>query len=319
MRPSRLPVAALLAATILYCLATPASAQTAPAAAPPTPANPPTATAMPPGTPPAARVDPVVAKVGDQEIRLSDLSAAAQNLPEQFRGMPPQALYPMLLEQMIDRQAMAIYARKQGLDQQPAVQHAVQQAVDQTLTTALLQRDVGPSLTEPAIQAIYERDYAHKPGEIEVHARHILVATEDEANKVIAQLKGGADFETLAKQVSTEPGAKQSGGDLGYFKKGDMVPEFAAAAFAMKPGEYSQTPVHSQFGWHVIQVLDVRQAAPQTLEQVHDQIRQQLIQDGVQKVQQQAMAGLAVQRFNPDGTPQRATDTAQPPAPAAKP
>jgi peptidyl-prolyl cis-trans isomerase C len=260
-----------------------------------------------------------VARVGGQDIHLSDLSSLAQNLPEQLRGMPPQTLYPMLLEQLIDRQAMALYARKQGLDHDPAVEHAIHQAVDQTLTNALLQRDVGPSLTEPAIKAVYERDYANKPGEMEVHARHILVATEAEADKVIAQLKAGSDFETLAKQVSTEPGAKQSGGDLGWFKKGDMVPEFAAAAFAMKPGQFSQTPVHTQFGWHVIQVLEVRQAPPQTLEQVHDQIRQQLIQQGVQKVQQQAMAGLAVERFNPDGSPQRATDSAEPPPAAPKP
>jgi peptidyl-prolyl cis-trans isomerase C len=310
----RLPAAALLGLGLLGGLAQPAAAQAVPPAAPPQ-AAPPAASAAAP----AAPIDPVVARVGGQDIHLSDLSSLAQNLPEQLRGMPPQTLYPMLLEQLIDRQAMALYARKQGLDHDPAVEHAIHQAVDQTLTNALLQRDVGPSLTEPAIKAVYERDYANKPGEMEVHARHILVATEAEADKVIAQLKAGSDFETLAKQVSTEPGAKQSGGDLGWFKKGDMVPEFAAAAFAMKPGQFSQTPVHTQFGWHVIQVLEVRQAPPQTLEQVHDQIRQQLIQQGVQKVQQQAMAGLAVERFNPDGSPQRATDSAEPPPAAPKP
>ena len=98
------------------------------------------------------------------------------------------------------------------------------------------------------------RTIANKPGEEEVHARHILVDSEDQAKKIIDQLnKHGADFATLAKAKSKDPAA-QNGGDLGFFKKADMVPEFADAAFALKPGEVTQTPVKTQFGWHVIKV-----------------------------------------------------------------
>jgi peptidyl-prolyl cis-trans isomerase C len=277
----------------------PARAQTAPPAAPPAAVTPP--------------ADPVVARVNAEEIHLSDVRAESENLPDQVRAMPPQTLYPMLLDQVVARQALVDLARAQGLDRDPAVQRIINRAINQALTTALLQRDVGPTLSEAAIKAVYERDYASKPGEREVHARHILVATQDAAEKIIAQLKGGADFAALAKAQSTDPSGAQNGGDLGFFKKGDMVPEFATAAFAMKPGTFSDTPVHSQFGWHVIRVIEVRDAPPQTLEQMHDQIRQQLIQAGVQKVEAKAMAAVTVQKFNPDGSAPRVTDSAKPP------
>ena len=96
-----------------------------------------------------------------------------------------------------------------------------------------------------------------------MHARHILVASEDEAKKIIEELNKGGDFAALAKAHSTDSGAAQ-GGDLGFFKKGDMVPEFAAAAFALKAGEITTTPVHTQYGWHIIKVEEHRQAPPPT-------------------------------------------------------
>src|SRR3954462_6901598 len=106
--------------------------------------------------------------------------------------------------------------------------------------------------------------------EEEVHARHILVETEDEAKAVVEQLKGGADFATLAKEKSKDPGAAD-GGDLGYFVKGQMVPEFSEVAFKMYPGQISN-PVKSQFGWHVIKLEDKRMRAMPEFEKVKDQI-----------------------------------------------
>ena len=122
----------------------------------------------------------------------------------------------------------------------------------------MLSKEVGPTITDAALHARYDKDIAGKPGEEEVHAKHILVDNEDQAKKIIADLKGGADFAALAKQYSKDPGAAQQGGDLGFFKKDEMVPEFATAAFAMKPGQVSQQPVHTQFGWHVIMVVERR-------------------------------------------------------------
>src|ERR1019366_5698263 len=157
----------------------------------------------------------------------------------------------------------------------------------------------------------------NKTGEEELHARHILVASEAEANKIIAELKKGGDFASIATARSTDPGAAQ-GGDLGFFTRGDMLPEFADAAFALKPGQFTDKPVKTQYGWHVIKAEERRTAPPATYAQAHDELRQQIIQESVQKVVAGARAGLTVAKFNADGSPMRATDTAEPP-PAPKP
>ncbi len=287
-------------------------------AAPPAPRPAPAAGQPPAPAAAGAAADPVVARVGKDEIHASELSDAAKALPEELRGMPPTALYPMLLDQLIDRHVVVIAAKKEGLDRDPSVQRMVSRATDSALQNALLTREIAPTLTEDAIKARYERDFAGKPGETEVHAQHILVADEETAKKVIAELNGGADFAELAKKYSTDPGA-QSGGDLGFFKKTDMLPEFSEVAFALKAGETTQTPVKTRFGWHVIHVQEVRTAPPPSLEQVHDEVRQTLIQEGVSRVLAQAKTGLPIEKFNVDGTPAAPGDGAAPtlaPAPA---
>lgn len=261
--------------------------------------------------------DPVVAKVDGQPIHLTDLKDAAQSLPENMRGMPPKTLYPLLLDQLIDGRALVAVARKDGVDKDPTVQRQMAAAEDRALQTAVLNKEVAPSVTNEAVHARYEKEIAGKPGEEEVHAKHILVDTEAEAKKIIGQLQGGADFSALAKQYSKDPSAAQQGGDLGFFKKDEMVPEFADAAFALQPGQISQQPVHSQFGWHVIQVVERRHVDPPSYDQAREQLRQKMIQEGVQKVVARARAAASVEKFNLDGSQLRATDTAEPP-PSAK-
>ncbi|HEY8290509.1 MAG TPA: peptidylprolyl isomerase [Acetobacteraceae bacterium] len=257
--------------------------------------------------------DPVVAKVNGQPIHLSDLKDAAETLPAQAKSMPTEKLYPLLLDQLIDAQAMVAEARKTGLDKDPAVQRQVAAATDQTLENALLRKEVAPQITEQAVRARYDQDVAGKKGEEEVHARHILVSDEATAKKIIAELKKGGDFAALSKQYSKDPGAAQQGGDLGFFKKGDMVPEFSDAAFALKDGEITPQPVHTQFGWHVIQVTEHRQTPPPTFEEAKDGLRQKMVQEGVRKAVAQARAAATVEKFNLDGSPVRATDSAEPP------
>lgn len=314
MRLSLAFAAALLCATALTDSALAQSAPAAPA---------PAAASAAPGAAAAAQPNPVLARVAGQEIHMSDLSEAAQMLPDEVRSMPPQVLFPMLLDQLVDRKALVIAARKQGLENDPQVKQAVAQATDMALQNALLSRTIASNVTEAALRARYQQDIAGKPGEEEVHASHILVSTEAQAKQIIAQLNKGADFATLAKQDSTDPGA-QKGGDLGFFKKGDMVPAFAEAAFALKAGQITQTPVHTQFGWHVIKVIEHRTAPPETFEQARDGLRQTVIQEGVRKAVAEARTGLQIETFNMDGTPQTPAPagTAAPaaaPAPAPKP
>ncbi len=266
----------------------------------------------------ARPVDPVIAKVNGSDIHLSDLAAIAQGLPEEARQLPPAQLYPQLLDQAIDGKALVVMAKKAKLDQDPQVARAMAQASERTLQSALVSREVGPSVDEAKVRAKYDAEIAGKPGEEEVHARHILVANEDLAKKLIAELKGGADFATLAKANSTDPGAAQ-GGDLGFFKATDMLPEFSAVAFALKPGEVADKPVQTRYGWHVIKVEERRKSAAPTYEQAHDELRQAMISDGINKLLASARTQVKVERFNSDGSPMKATDAATPPPAAAKP
>jgi len=259
--------------------------------------------------------NPVLARVGDQEIRLNDLRSAAATLPPNLRSMPEQVLYPMLLDRMIDQDALVAEARRIGLDKDPEVKRQVQMAEDSALQRALLMKEVQPQITDQAVRARYEKEIANKPGAEEVHAKHILVDSEAQAKDIVTQLQKGADFDALAKQYSKDKGAG-GGDDLGFFKKEDMVPEFAAAAFALQPGQITQTPVHTQFGWHVIEVTERRQDKPPSFADAKNELRQRMAQEAAEKVVAQALTGVKVERFNPDGTPTHAAEAA--PAPGAK-
>lgn len=311
MRLTR-PAAALVAAALLVpVLGSGSTAQTSHSAAKPGPGK-------DAGTAVAANPNPVVATVNGDPVHLDDVRTAAQSLPDDVRNMPPGMLFPMILNQVIDQKALLLTARKQGLQKDPAVQKVMQAAADTALQNIYLTRAITPNVSDKAVHDVYDSTIAGKPGVKEVHARHILVANEAQANDVIKQLKGGADFAKLAVSMSTDKAsAAQNGGDLGWFKEGDMLPEFSAAAFSMNKGDISQKPVQTRYGWHVIQVLDTRTATPATFDSVKDQIRQKLIQQNVRATVDKALVGVKVVRFKPDGSKMTAADQA--PAPGGTP
>ena len=273
-------------------------------------------------TPLAPGDNPVLARVDGVEIRMTDVQAEAARLPEELRGMPPMMLYPLLLDQMITQKAITAAARAQGLDRDPDVQARIRRAEEETLQQALLTREIQPVLTEEALRARYQRDIAARPAEEEVRARHILVPTEAEARAALAEARRpGADFAEVARRRSTGPGARE-GGDLGFFKRADMLPEFAEAAFALRPGEISQNPVRTQFGWHVIKVEERRAVPPPSYEDSRENLRSQAFEEGVNQAVERIRAAARVERFNMDGSPQRTPsllDGAAPPAPAPAP
>lgn len=263
---------------------------------------------------PGATDDPVVATVNGQPIHLSDVKTAATNLPPNLRTLPPETLYPRLIDSMVSERALADAARTKGIDKDPAIQRQIAAATDQVLDNALLTKEVVPTITDQALHARYDSQYANKPGVPEVHAKHILVESEDQAKQIISELDKGADFSTLAKKYSKDPGSAD-GGDLGFFKKEDMVPAFSDAAFALQPGQYTKTPIHTQFGWHVIEVTERRQTPPPSFADASQQLRQEMLKEGVEKAVAQARDAAHVQIFNVDGSPAKATDTAVPPPP----
>ena len=262
--------------------------------------------------PASPRPDPVLAKVDGEEIHLSDVSEAVGSLPPEYRAMPPQMIFPKILDQLISQKALVILARKQGLDRDPQVKAQMAQAAEQALQAAAIRKAVAPLVTEQAVQAAYDKDVAGRAPEEEIHARHILVANEADAARIIGELKKGGDFAALAKANSTDPGAA-SGGDLGWFKKADMLPDFSAAAFAMKPGEVSDKPVKTQYGWHVIKLEERRPVPVPAFAEARDELRQKMISEDVQKVFADARGQVKVEQFNPDGSVPKATDAAEPP------
>jgi peptidyl-prolyl cis-trans isomerase C len=289
----RLSLSALAVAAVLAAPA--AFAQTAPAAAP--------------GAAPT-NSNPVVAIVGSYKIHMSDLQADLQSAPPQAQQLPPDQLYQMLLSQEVDRKAVLIAAQKEDLESNPAVAQQMKDAANIKLENAYVQQKVLAQVTDAAVQADYNKNYANKPGPEQVQARQILVQTEQQAQDIITQLNQGANFATLAQKDSIDPGAK-NGGELGWFAQDEMVPAFANAAFALQPGQYTKTPVQTQFGWHVILCEGRRTAPTPTLAEVQGQIKQQLGDAAVQSTLDAARGDVKIQLFNPDGTPAAAPPAAQ--------
>jgi peptidyl-prolyl cis-trans isomerase C len=255
-----------------------------------------------PAPAPAAPADPVLATVNNLPIHMSDVQNAAANLPAQMQQLPPDQLFPLLVNQLIDRKALLVAAEAENLQNDPQVAAVMADAADEKLENAYIQQQVVPLVTDADVQAEYKKDYAGKPGPAQVDARHILVKTQAEAESIITQLNHGANFAKLAEKYSIDPGAS-NGGELGWFTQDQMVPVFANAAFALKPGEYTKTPVQSQFGWHVILCEGKRTAPPQSFDDVKDQIRQNLTDDAIKATLADARSKVTIQTFNPDGSP----------------
>ncbi|MES2710934.1 MAG: peptidyl-prolyl cis-trans isomerase [Pseudomonadota bacterium] len=305
-----------LAALFLLLVAAPALAQTPVTPAPATPVAP------TPGAPvapvPAAVPDPVVARVDGEAVLLSEVTAMARTLPEELRNAPPQMVYPLIVDQIITTRTIVAAARRAGLDRDVEVRARIRRAEEQELAQALIAREIASRVDEAAVRARYDREIAARPAEEEVRARHILVPTEAEAREALREIQGGADFAAVASRRSSGPGARE-GGDLGFFKRGDLVPAFAEAAFALQPGQVSAAPVQTNFGWHVIRVEERRRAPPPSFEEARDTIRQQMFEGEVNAFVERIRGAATVERFNLDGGPVRATDTAEPPPPAGPP
>ncbi|MFT8243200.1 peptidylprolyl isomerase [Roseomonas sp. BN140053] len=297
----------------LCLLGTPLTAQPAP----PAPAASPTP-AAPPGLPQPPAADPVVARVDGQEIRLSDVRDAAAQLPDEVRSAPPAMVYPLILDQLVAQKALVTAARAQGLERDPEVRRRIDRAEEQELQQAILRREVAPALTEEALRRRFAAQGANRPAEEEVHARHILVSSEADARAALEEVRRpGADFAAIAARRSTGPGSQQ-GGDLGFFKKTDMIPEFAEAAFALQPGQISE-PVHTSFGWHIIKVEERRAAPAKSFEEERESLRQAAFEEAVSGAVERVRAAAKIERFNLDGSPVRAPsalDGAAPPPPA---
>ncbi|MXN65179.1 peptidylprolyl isomerase [Stappia sp. GBMRC 2046] len=224
----------------------------------------------------AQEADDVLAKVGDREVTEADIAFASQEFAGQLRNIPPNQWRSILTDTVVDMEVMAAAARQAGIDKEPDFERQMDFLRMRALRNAYIVREVEDKVTEADVKAAYDKEFESYSGEEEVSARHILLETEEDAKAVIDELDAGKDFAELAKEKSTGPSGP-NGGDLGYFTKGRMVPEFEEAAFAMEKGAHSAEPVKTQFGWHVIKVEDRRTQPAPELPAVEQRIRQDLV------------------------------------------
>jgi peptidyl-prolyl cis-trans isomerase C len=245
--------------------------------------------------------DPVVARVNGEEIHRSEVVAAHQRLPEQYRAMPLQAVFEPLLRQLVDTRLLAGLARAEGLDKTDSFKQQLALLTDSMLRQAYLEQQADKAVTEKIVRDRYEVMRREIKPEQQIRARHILVKTEAEANALIAELQGGADFAKLASEHSTGP-SKARGGDLGFFSREQMVKPFADAAFALKPGEVSKTPVQTQFGWHVIKVEESRTKPLPTFEESREQIQSKLREAAMKEAVEKGRREASVEMFREDGS-----------------
>ncbi len=230
-------------------------------------------------------------------MELGELVALRRELPDQYQQMPDQVLYEALIDQMIDQMLLAEAGRKAGLDQRPAVTYNLLNQTRAILADAYLRSRVAERATPEAVEALYQERYANVEPAIEVRAGHILVDSQEKAADLKAQIDGGADFAELAKEHGTD-GTAQRGGDLGWFVKSDMVPEFANAAFAMEPGTISD-PVQTAFGWHLIKLDESRERARPPLEEVQEELLGEVIQKSQEDILAEIRAAAEIVKPEP--------------------
>jgi peptidyl-prolyl cis-trans isomerase C len=260
--------------------------------------------------------DPVVARANGVDIRQSDLTLAEDEVGASMPQMPPDQKRQYLITYLADIIVLSQAADQQKLGDRNDVKHRIAFERNKVLMETLLDDAGKAAVTDDAMHKVYDDAVKQMAPEQEVHARHILVATEDEAKDIEAQLKKGADFATLAKEKSKDPGAAD-GGDLGYFTKDQMVPEFADAAFKLDKGQISD-PVKTQFGWHIIEVEDKRVKPTPTYDEVKSQLETYVAHHAQADLVQKLRSAANIERL--DQPPPAAADPSalNPAAPAKK-
>jgi peptidyl-prolyl cis-trans isomerase C len=237
----------------------------------------------------------LVAKLNGEDIYLDEVLRLVEKLPEEIRQQPLETYFDRLIDDIVDSRLAAAAGNEAGLTNDERVIEQMSIAAQRVLAEAWINSELRKSITDEAVQQAYDIFVADEQSRHEVRARHILVKEKAEAEAVIAELQGGADFAELAKKRSTGPSGP-NGGDLGYFPRGAMVPAFENAAFALEAGSFTQTPVQTQFGWHIILVEEKRIAEAPTIEELAPQLRQNLISQNLGRLLDSLRTNARIER-----------------------
>ena len=244
----------------------------------------------------------IVATVDGKPIFLSEIIGMAQRLPEQYRKMSLEAVYPSLLTRAIDSKLVTLEGKRSGFSKDPDVKKRLREVENQIISEIFLTKTIGSQVTEEALKKIYSETKSEMASGDQIKARHILLDSEEKAAEIIKKLQAGGEFAGLAAEYSTGPSAA-SGGDLGWFGEGQMVPEFSKAAFALNPGDIVTKPVKTQFGWHIILVEDRKVSAPPSFDDAKEQLASTMSQKLLKELIETLRTKTKIVRFQADGTP----------------
>jgi len=247
----------------------------------------------------ARAADGVAAVVNGDKISKGQV----QDLLKQNNLKPDdEKAYNAAVDQLVAEHLLNNAAQKANIEKSPEYKRRLAEVQQNIARSVYVDSMLKNKVTDEAVKAEYDKIKEANKGKEEVHARHILVKTEDEAKKVITDLDNGAKFEDLAKERSIDPSAK-SGGDIGYFVQGQLVPAFSDAAFATPVGSYTKTPVHTQFGWHVIKVEDKRPRVIPDYKDAQERLRANLAQQDLGLLIQSLAAKADIKRYDINGKP----------------
>ncbi|WP_281708490.1 foldase protein PrsA [Phaeobacter italicus] len=226
----------------------------------------------------APHADTIVATVNGEEITIGHMIIARATLPQQYLQLPDDVLFDAILDQLIQQTAL-----KQQLNGEVPkyVELSLENESRSLLAADVIEKVMENAATEEEVRAAYEEQYSDGNGGDEFNASHILVESEEDAEEIRAELEEGADFATTARERSTGPSGP-NGGELGWFTKGRMVPEFEEAVIALSAGEIS-APVQTQFGWHVIKLNERRKSAAPEFAEIRDQLAAQIREEAVEE------------------------------------
>ena len=241
----------------------------------------------------------IIAKVNGNPITYADVELADEEMGQSLQSVPDQMRFQYLLSALIDRKIVADAAKKKHVDEDPGARRRMAYAQEKALRDFYWLQLMQDRITEKAIEAYYQKHIVEAPAEQEAHAEHILVSSEEEAQKVEAELKKGRSFDEVAKEFSKDSSAG-TGGDLGWFRKDDVVPAFGDAVFKLKPGEVSD-PIKTQFGWHVIRLIEMREVKKPTLEEARQDVIRGLVQEEGQELMKKLRADADIKIVGADG------------------
>ena len=242
----------------------------------------------------------MVAEVEGRPITMGDVGDAIRALPDRTRELPLDTLLPIVLEQLIRQQALVVRAQQQGLDEEPSIRRKVRAVADLQLAEEYLQWAISKDITEARLLERYNQYVAGRPGPEEVHLRVILTDTEKSAYDLIAEIKGGADFASVARRASKDS-TSVGGGDLEFKTRDQLNAEVGAVAFTLPVGQVSPNPVRGAAGWFILKVEERRPQPTPPYATVREQLRRDLLHDGVASAATEALKDLRIRRFRLNG------------------